>query len=1475
MDRKLLKSLSRIDEVVTPEERKEYTAFSKKLKSVLNQKYPNLGLRVSTSGSVRPDPYIQISVKDWQTTSIPNELRTIAAKAIGANPSDWNDIHYGNIRDTYITLNHSQWVEVMKALEGGQTEQPVAESIKEQGAYNTMKGQAGGRMIISWKREGGAGVTTSHFASVEEFMEHMKFRNEKLEWYRIGNGEKIYPNQGTQAPVKEGEGTQKQVTLLPYEYYGFEGPRGLVWVDKDNKFPDPGRRMNWGRSASDPNIVVSDFQRQFSRTMADTATITYVVPPMTTASAEQKIRLEAIKKWITENPQAGKTSEGKMQKNSMGNLIGKINEEVANEATNDQVTSAFLQGATKGHGNAVRIEGDIFYSYATPIAIRKGADIYVDTTSYSVTTSRHRNLLVKGGAIGMPHPKFVELAKEIGVFGQGRMQEEYQPKTGEKCSCKPGIERDNCPSCEGTGMKIDFKKIRARNVKPTKEGKIIQRPEAKPTCTAHGKEWKYKHTEVEDEQGNWSHSPNLPMGVVLHNGEYHDVYVPMRESINEADAPIVADPEVPSQAMTQPDTEQKPQEAAPKPPESTQKDEQPEDIPPEGEKEYLGNNGHDTYFYLVKTPAAQDGVDDLQILDAGGKVLFSAKEENIEVGDVKTFIMQGLQKVDISNLSYDIVTKYLIPSEEEERAEKEPEVLAGDDKENTSGSASTTETPSTATPAGVGSRVGEAKVNEIDDEGPVSREQEIGDSFINGNISWVRNAIKKNMSLYAGVHAYLQEYAPDEARRFARVIGGVHEAKRKDEPLDPDSQEVADISKKYGFGSVAWQDAMIARIIRKLKNKEPLTGTDQAFIETQKQHVKHTEIADFEKSWNAPNKHVPNESKVNEVQFEHDGEQHEVFLVDDGTLDTVIEIDGREIRFDSEYASNFRKPDGSFDVNGLVELAIEELDMGAEKAFESLCDKYGLNEANYSLDIRRAVRQMFYKLIDKYTSRPYPHGMKLVDIIDEVAEYVEYLKTADLDQELGRGPGTSESINRLREKYGLNEADDIPEIIHTEWRDERGPIETATFYLVTDASPVSTLGDVIAKVDMISLANIIMSYGSSSEFQKEHPALYPSDQKLEALKDAQSRMQSPTRKSVGEGVIKKLREKFRLNEGLRYNAAYFGLTEIEGRKWRVDIDEAILDLKGILAEIESWKESGVTEVGAPLADREIIPYWPEPEMESRTLGINSLTEKYLIAEGKFKKWIKQAYKYYDTYHDNYVPDADDIWNTALEFYEDDLGADAGKEVEDALWKEVSGERREPSESKIVRMREMNVRRGHKHINEQGMDGELPANPGDEKPEGEVPVGMDSAQQPAAEEEPKKPSYSTAEEAEAQIRMDYPEEPLTSTALAYADSIVDDPKVYGAIRNLDWDGIYTNKDVFLKQAKVVGNYNKFDSQVAKRVVDKFGDSAKYKLGREGSVVAYITVRDSSFKASLEGLKDLFNADELTKTSEPGEIRIWWD
>lgn len=35
----------------------------------------------------------------------------------------------------------------------------------------------------------------------------------------------------------------------------------------------------------------------------------------------------------------------------------------------------------------------------------------------------------------------------------------YQPTTGQPCSCKRGVQRDNCVRCEGTGMVIDYRAI--------------------------------------------------------------------------------------------------------------------------------------------------------------------------------------------------------------------------------------------------------------------------------------------------------------------------------------------------------------------------------------------------------------------------------------------------------------------------------------------------------------------------------------------------------------------------------------------------------------------------------------------------------------------------------------------------------------------------------------------------------------------------------------------------------------------------------------------------------------------------------------------------------------------------------------------------------------------------------------------------------------------------------------------------------
>lgn len=58
----------------------------------------------------------------------------------------------------------------------------------------------------------------------------------------------------------------------------------------------------------------------------------------------------------------------------------------------------------------------------------------------------------------------------------------YQPKTGAKCSCKRGVERDNCPTCEGTGWVIDFHLILARRAKPVTDVCLAGEPAINGKC---------------------------------------------------------------------------------------------------------------------------------------------------------------------------------------------------------------------------------------------------------------------------------------------------------------------------------------------------------------------------------------------------------------------------------------------------------------------------------------------------------------------------------------------------------------------------------------------------------------------------------------------------------------------------------------------------------------------------------------------------------------------------------------------------------------------------------------------------------------------------------------------------------------------------------------------------------------------------------------------------------------------------------
>ena len=102
------------------------------------------------------------------------------------------------------------------------------------------------------------------------------------------------------------KGVKKTVTLIPYTYtismiaalhsgYGKIGDSLTVWVDKDNKHPDPSRKMIWGWDTK--HRLISDFKEMFERKGKEIK-IKYSVEGCWTAHEEDERKEAAIGKWI-------------------------------------------------------------------------------------------------------------------------------------------------------------------------------------------------------------------------------------------------------------------------------------------------------------------------------------------------------------------------------------------------------------------------------------------------------------------------------------------------------------------------------------------------------------------------------------------------------------------------------------------------------------------------------------------------------------------------------------------------------------------------------------------------------------------------------------------------------------------------------------------------------------------------------------------------------------------------------------------------------------------------------------------------------------------------------------------------------------------------------------------------------------------------------------------------------------------------
>ena len=98
-------------------------------------------------------------------------------------------------------------------------------------------------------------------------------------------------------------------------------------------------------------------------------------------------------------------------------------------ANRGDLISDFMAGATKGKASSLKADGDVLYSYATPIALRKDGTVYVNKQGYSKTTTIQQNALERAGAQVANDKDFAEMLSAAGVQ-TGRFQRENESRMG-------------------------------------------------------------------------------------------------------------------------------------------------------------------------------------------------------------------------------------------------------------------------------------------------------------------------------------------------------------------------------------------------------------------------------------------------------------------------------------------------------------------------------------------------------------------------------------------------------------------------------------------------------------------------------------------------------------------------------------------------------------------------------------------------------------------------------------------------------------------------------------------------------------------------------------------------------------------------------------------------------------------------------------------------------------------------------------
>jgi hypothetical protein len=109
-------------------------------------------------------------------------------------------------------------------------------------------------------------------------------------------------------------GEKRKGMLIPMVHTEW-GRENLVFVDSENKHPDPLGKLTWGRGI-DGNVYPGDYNARFKR-VGSTIPFTYSIEGCRTSAQEQTCRISAIrkeiKKYVGDIVQMRKTGKGKVK----------------------------------------------------------------------------------------------------------------------------------------------------------------------------------------------------------------------------------------------------------------------------------------------------------------------------------------------------------------------------------------------------------------------------------------------------------------------------------------------------------------------------------------------------------------------------------------------------------------------------------------------------------------------------------------------------------------------------------------------------------------------------------------------------------------------------------------------------------------------------------------------------------------------------------------------------------------------------------------------------------------------------------------------------------------------------------------------------------------------------------------------------------------------------------------------------------